>query len=542
MKRAIDVKTGGARPRDSMMIAWWILLVLIIGTVVFIRVRLLAMPLERDEGEYAYAGQLMLRGIPPYQLAYNMKFPGTYAAYAVIMALFGQTPTGIHFGLLLLNLVTVALVFAMALRLTNTVGAIVAAAAFAVLSVSPSILGLAAHAEHFVLLPALGATLLLLDRRQNLRTPRLLASGALFGLAVLMKQPAIFFLAFGGCYLLYRDFCARTGWRSVFLHAVAFAGGAALPLALTFSALWAAGVFPKAWFWTVTYARAYGTIVPFGEGAVIAAHMTRKILGAIWPLGGLALLGLAGLVWNGSLRKHSAFFALLFLGSSAALCSGLYFREHYYVSVLPVLSLLAGIAVVTLLETFRRCRLIAQSVVIIVVAAALAYPLVKQSQLFFVLSPDDACTFVYRGNVFRDAVRIGAYLREQTGPKDTLAVLGSEPEIYFYAGRRSATGYIYTYALMEEHSHARAMQEEMEHEIEQARPKFLILVSLQTSWFVASWSDRTILQWASDYASRNYHAVGFINVPPDGEKSDYCLPCERTIDPSASVLIFERNL
>ena len=28
---------------------------------------------------------LHVQGIPPYQLAYNMKFPGTYAAYAVIM-------------------------------------------------------------------------------------------------------------------------------------------------------------------------------------------------------------------------------------------------------------------------------------------------------------------------------------------------------------------------------------------------------------------------------------------------------------------------
>jgi hypothetical protein len=30
-----------------------------------IRYRLRAMPLERDEGEYAYAGQLILQGIPP---------------------------------------------------------------------------------------------------------------------------------------------------------------------------------------------------------------------------------------------------------------------------------------------------------------------------------------------------------------------------------------------------------------------------------------------------------------------------------------------
>ena len=61
-----------------------------------IRFHLRNIPLERDEGEYAYAGQLMLEGIPPYQLAYNMKLPGTYAAYAVILAIFGQIPSGIH--------------------------------------------------------------------------------------------------------------------------------------------------------------------------------------------------------------------------------------------------------------------------------------------------------------------------------------------------------------------------------------------------------------------------------------------------------------
>jgi hypothetical protein len=61
-----------------------------IGLVVYVRVRLASIPLERDEGEYAYAGQLILDGIPPYVLAYNMKFPGTYYAYAALMV-FGQT-------------------------------------------------------------------------------------------------------------------------------------------------------------------------------------------------------------------------------------------------------------------------------------------------------------------------------------------------------------------------------------------------------------------------------------------------------------------
>ena len=55
------------------------------------RAPLLGLPFERDEGEYAYAGQLMLHGIPPYKFAYSMKFPGTYAFYAMIMSVFGQT-------------------------------------------------------------------------------------------------------------------------------------------------------------------------------------------------------------------------------------------------------------------------------------------------------------------------------------------------------------------------------------------------------------------------------------------------------------------
>lgn len=43
----------------------WILVGLTILFVVVVRVRLREMPLERDEGEDAYGGQLLLQGIPP---------------------------------------------------------------------------------------------------------------------------------------------------------------------------------------------------------------------------------------------------------------------------------------------------------------------------------------------------------------------------------------------------------------------------------------------------------------------------------------------
>src|SRR5262249_5050349 len=125
------------------------------------------MPLERDEGEYAYAGQLMLQGVPPYKLAYNMKLPGTYAPYAVMMAIFGQTPPGIHIGLALVNCASIVLVYLIGRRILDETTGLVAAVTFGLMSLSPSVLGLAAHATHFVAFFALAGTLMLLRAVQS---------------------------------------------------------------------------------------------------------------------------------------------------------------------------------------------------------------------------------------------------------------------------------------------------------------------------------------------------------------------------------------
>src|SRR6516164_11548631 len=189
----------------------YVAICLVILLISGIRFRLRDFPLERDEGEYAYAGQLILQGIPPYQLAYNMKLPGTYAAYAAVMSLFGQTISGIHLGLLLVNAATVALVFFLARRLINETAGLVAAASYALLSISPTVLGFAAHATHFVMLPVLAGMLLLLHQHAHARFGRLFVSGTLFGLAVVMKQPGIFFAVLAVIYLITKEI--RRGLR-----------------------------------------------------------------------------------------------------------------------------------------------------------------------------------------------------------------------------------------------------------------------------------------------------------------------------------------
>jgi hypothetical protein len=74
------------------------LLVLVMLATAGVRLRLLDIPLDRDEGEYGYVGQLLLQAVPPYTQAYNFKMPGIYAVYALMLAVFGGRPPAFTLG------------------------------------------------------------------------------------------------------------------------------------------------------------------------------------------------------------------------------------------------------------------------------------------------------------------------------------------------------------------------------------------------------------------------------------------------------------
>jgi len=488
--------------------------------VIAIRIRLLGIPLERDEGEYAYAGQLILQGIPPYKLAYNMKFPGTYITYAGIMSVLGQTIGGIHFGFLLLNLATIALIFFLGRRLINLAAGIGAAASYAVLSANPSVLGLAAHSEHFVMLPVLGGMLLLLRQTESNSFQGVFFSGLLLGIGLLMKQPAIFFVLFGVIYLVLCEVRSRPGPKGIILRTLIFGAGALVPFAITSVFLWHAGVFDKFWFWTIDYARQYGSLIPLGQAPHMFARGVKQAIGSAWVLWALAGFGLLTGLWHKETRTSTGILLGLLTASALALSSGFYFRDHYFVLALPAVSLLAGVAISRLSDFTASRTTVIRLLPLLVLGAALTLPIFASRKLFFEVSPAEASRMIYGLNPFPESIKIAEYIREHTTPNETIAVLGSEPQIYFYSKRHSATGYIYTYGLTEVQSHARLMQEEMMHEIELARPKYLISVQVDTSWLRHRESESRIFAWANEYNNTYYNIVGLVNIlSPD--RTDY---------------------
>lgn len=488
-------------------------LALVILLCAAIRLRLREMPLERDEGEYGYAGQLILQGIPPYQIAYNMKLPGTYAAYAVMMAIFGQTAAGIHVGLTLVNALTILMVYAVGKRLSGGLAGIVAAATYGLLSVGPWVNGFAGHATHFVVFAAMAGLWLLLKAIDEHSEWMIFLAGCFFGLAFVMKQPGAAFGMFGALYLLKTCSWKKEDFTSSLRHLVWFGAGAVLPFAVTCVVLWRAGVFAKFWFWTFSYAYQYGTNVSRAEGwQFFVKNFPKAALSAI-ALWLLAALGLTSFLWSRKARAHADFFLGLLVFSGLAVSAGFYFRRHYFILLLPALALLAGVAISSAADLADKGkRSVLRNVAVAVFILAFASALLQERYFFFQADPIAASRYVYPDDPFAESVEVGRYIREHTSPSAKIAVLGSEPQIMFYAQRRSVTGYLYTYSLTEEQRYATTMQREAISEIDPARPEYLVFVQ---DWEFRPRSDTTILAWYRRYAAQNYELIGVMRVRDD---------------------------
>jgi hypothetical protein len=488
-----------------------------------VRFRLRNMPLERDEGEYAYSGQLLLQHTPPYKFAYNMKLPGIYAAYAIILLALGQTASGIHLGLLFVNAFSSIVLYLLTARLFGKLAGLVATASFFLLSASPSVMGFQAHATNFVVLPACIGILFLIHGLQSGVQSGLerrsrwmyLISGLLCGIAFLMKQHGLFFALFCFFYLIRSGWKRKQTFRDIFADVGAMAIGFLLPYAVTCWVLYRLGVFQQFWFWTVSYAGEYSKmglhrgVHAFVEsfGTILRANPT------IWLI---ALIGFAAPLWSHEARKYFGFTSALLLFSFLALCPGAYFRPHYFVLLLPIAAMLSGIAISSTTERLsaRGPHRILKFIPALAFLAAFGLSIVRQHTFYFSLDPAGAVQATYGSNPFIAAVKTADYIRENSSDNTQIAVLGSEPEIYFYAHRRSATGYLYMYSLLMRQKYTARMQQELIQEVERNRPEYVVYVDVGESWGDRDRAPQAsaFLAWIKEYSDKYYELDGVAEV------------------------------
>ncbi len=439
----------------------------------------------------------------------------------MIITVFGETHSGIHTGLLFVNTGTSLLLFVLIRRLINPLAGVAASASFALLSVNPTVQGVFANAEHFVILFVCGGLCVLYSAIASRRNARYFAAGALFGAAILVKQHGV---AFSVAAIAIQFFDGieerRLGSRQFRIESAMLVSGLLAPYAAVCGFFAAAGSFEPFWFWTFQYAADYSSFTSSAEALTYLKRGSSQIFSSnplLWILAGV---GVTSPAWNREARRLAAFIFALVTCSFIAITPGFVFRLHYYVLLLPASAVCISIAVIAL-NGFVVERLNLRSSDrpgYLILCALTAMSLIQNSEFFFEMTPRQATISLYGSNPFDESVEIGSYLGAHTQPDERIAVIGSEPQILFYAQRRSATGFIYTYSLMEEQPHAARMQQQMIEEIESTKPAYLVWVdprSIRSSWLMNEKSQVEVLNWAVEYKSNHYERVGMVELFSD---------------------------
>ena len=491
----------------------WACLAAVICFFAWLRFNLVEVPLERDEGEYAYGGQLLLQGILPYQLLYNMKLPGIYAAYAVVIKFFGPSHVGVHQGLIVVNGLAIFLIYILGRQILGATAGLAAAAAYGVLSIGQPVQGLFANAEHFVIVLSLAGVICLVQALDKNKMWLFILSGVLLGAGFSIKQHGVFFLAWAMLYLILHFYSGSTRPRKdMLVKGAAFSLGVILPYAFICLVFVKAGLFDKFWFWTVDYAKAYTSQVPLEAAWKTLKWRGTEIFKAsplVWVgvgLGALSCLKYFTLK-RGVFVLSFAFFSFL------AIFPGLFFRPHYFILLLPASALLFGVFVAAVTRFFNRQekRLLEFGLSLVMIGLCVGAALYIQRLVLFTLTPAEITTRTYWPNPFNESLTMAEYIKKNSSKDDRIAIIGSEPQIYFYSGLKSATGYIYMYPLMEKHDFALKMQQELIKEVEAAEPEYLLFVRNPLSWLQKPGSHMLIYSWFARY-KEGYSRVGMVEI------------------------------
>jgi hypothetical protein len=486
---------------------------------VLARVPFVDLPLERDEGDYAYVAWRMLAGDVPYRDAFDQKPPGIYGVYAALFALGARSGVAIH---LLLYAWTAFCAFALHRLVREGAGAVAAAGAalaFALLSTDPRLTATAANTESFMILPIVASWLALGSAGRDDRAAGWIACGAWIAASCWFKPVAasngLFTLgwaAFDAARSPRRGLGPEIG-RRVGLISL---GGIALSAPIL-AALAAAGGLRDFLDIVVRHNLAYASDVPLAQGV---AQLGSTLLHLAPSHAAVWLLALAGLGARGEAPPRTR----LFLGGQlvaafAGASVGLHYRPHYLVQLLPALCALAGVGLAAVAGALQRARPSLRPGLATLAAAAIPIAgfVVADADFLLAGSREAISRRIYALNPFVESEPIAAYVARASGPDDTVFVVGSEPQIPFLARRRSATRHILFYPLTGPFPDALERQREAMREVEQARPLFVVVVDADASHLLDDRSERWIYGEVARLLQRDYRLEFLFHATPDRE-------------------------
>lgn len=437
-----------------------------------LRLNFIHQPLDRDEGGYFLLGQEILRGGIPYRDVIEMKLPGSFYLFALIM-LFGSSVEYIRVITALYTLLTLLATYLVARNACNGRAGLLAALLCGIFSCGPVVQGNGSNLEVFLLLPVMAGVYALFRGFDTGRPLNFAASGLLLAIAVMIKNVAlpVYLLPL---LMLPFTWSTENSWRRVALNTAAYIGPGIALGALLAAYLVSRNAWDDFIHWNVTVGGAYAK-TPW---SLFFERMTSRGLTTVSEFMPLWLAALPTLCWL--LIKRRSIKDVFLTGVVAAAFIGAClpgkFWPHYFIPLIPPLAVASGMGISLLFEKSRPVRYISLAVLLLA-----AVPTIRMDYPYYRAPADRASTLTFGSDVFVKADQVARYVKERTKPDDTIFQWGWEPEIYVVAGRRPPNRFS-THMTIDSSPDPSAAIQQLVGSIITSRPAYIIVQSGRDSW------------------------------------------------------------
>lgn len=479
----------------------------VVAVSALLRLGMAAIPLERDEGEYAYIAREWRRGAVPYRDAFNQKPPGVFLAYRMLFALDIESVEGIHW----MAHAWLAGALVPLVLLGRRVGGLAVGAAAglgaAVLAMDSSVLGNAGNAELFALLPlSLGVYVAWRDGGPAAA----FVAGLCGGVALCMKHVSLPVVLWPIGWLAVRP---RPLGRAALPRALAFTAGVGGVLAAVAVYLYLRGAGWEAWDAVVAHNLAYASRVPLAHYRFTLAMGGWPVAVTQWPWWVAA--GAGAIVMSRAERRALWPIAAWLVAAGLATSAGGYFRPHYFMYLVPPVALLGASGLGALARRVAGERPAARALIAVLGVAVAAWPVVVHGSYFRARSPELASRELYPFQPFAESSLAADWIRQRSTDDETVFVYGSEPQIPFYAGRRSVSRYIILYPLYSGVPDAGERQAEVVAELERL-PRVVVVVLNTASLGPEPLAPRLLETRLREMLRRHYDLEAATVVGPQG--------------------------
>lgn len=487
--------------------------------IISIRSKFFGIPFERDEGIYGYIGKMLLEGKTPYKDFYEQKFPGLFYFYAFMVGVFGDTVKGLHFGFMILNIVTVFLLFFASRRMFSPFAGAITAITYAIVSLTPSLSGFTVQSEHGV---AFFISLGIFFYSFTINNPGWkyhLFMGMAMGAAFMTKTSGIFLVLWGGLVVLSDQIFSQNKGNAI-LNAVKkgaiYSAGVFAVIGVVFLLIIAKGALQEMIYWAYLIPKNYVGKITWDQGKQYLEYTFKAVTAEYKLFWWHAFIGLAIIFFKNFPLRLRIMAVLLLALSFGTVFPGFYFYGHYWIQIIPGLAILSGLCFYMINEVLTvrlniKWKKIGIAYLSVFIVGTLVH-LNKNKDYYFSPDYDRIMRTVYGNNPFPESMAIANYINANSKPEDGIVLLGSEPQIYFYTKKKCPSRHAYFAALVNDVPEHRGWQREFVNDVEKAKPKYLVFFNHQISLFIQPNTDRYVFEWYEKYVRENYDVIGLVDM------------------------------